>query len=144
MLPTKSRQFITIFCLLAGLLLTAAAQGTTAFTYQGRLNDAGQPANGVYDLQFALYDANTAGNQIGANVTVEDVAVTNGVFTVQLDFGAAAFGDTARHLEISVRPGASTGSFTTLTPRSPFTPTRLTLSAAKTPPLLTTRRNSMA
>lgn len=32
-------------------LSTAQAQGT-AFTYQGRLDDAGSPANGVYDLRF--------------------------------------------------------------------------------------------
>ena len=33
----------------------ALAQGT-AFTYQGRLNDAAGPANGNYDMQFKLYD----------------------------------------------------------------------------------------
>jgi hypothetical protein len=37
----------------------ALAQGT-AFTYQGRLNVSGSPANASYDFQFALYDAATA------------------------------------------------------------------------------------
>ena len=123
-------QLVTIslaLCLLAG---HAFAQGATAFTYQGRLQDAGQPANGVYDLQFALYDADASGNQIGANVTLEDVAVVNGVFTAQLDFGAAAFDGGARFLAIAVRPGASTGSFTPLTPRSPFTPTPYAIRSA--------------
>ena len=36
-------------------LSTAFAQGIgTAFTYQGRLNASGQPANGLYDLRFRL------------------------------------------------------------------------------------------
>src|SRR5690606_10300057 len=35
------------------------------FTYQGRLTQNGMPANGEYDLEFALYDAETGGNEIG-------------------------------------------------------------------------------
>ena len=34
---------------------------TTAFTYQGKLVDAGSPANGQYDLQFKLFDTLTLG-----------------------------------------------------------------------------------
>ena len=34
---------------------------TTAFTYQGKLTDAGNPANGNYDLQFKLFDTPTVG-----------------------------------------------------------------------------------
>ena len=37
-------------------LSNALAQGT-AFTYQGQLNSNGGPANGIYDLQFAIYDS---------------------------------------------------------------------------------------
>ncbi|HEX3716605.1 MAG TPA: hypothetical protein VH595_01445 [Verrucomicrobiae bacterium] len=33
-----------------------AAQGTV-FSYQGQLMTAGAPANGIYDLEFYLYDA---------------------------------------------------------------------------------------
>ena len=40
----------------------------TAFTYQGRLADGGNPANGVYDFQFELYDAETNGVQVGSPV----------------------------------------------------------------------------
>ena len=47
--------FITVV-LLAGLH-QAAAQGTTAFTYQGQLHDTGTNANGNYTMIFALYDA---------------------------------------------------------------------------------------
>jgi hypothetical protein len=50
-----------------GLLLcagTAFAQ-VTAFTYQGKLTDGGTPANGNYDLQFALWDSAASGTRIG-------------------------------------------------------------------------------
>lgn len=93
----------------------------TAFTYQGRLTDGGSPADGAYDLSFALYDASSGGSQVGSTLTENDVPVTDGLFTVQLDFGSGAFTGEARFLEIGVRPGASGGAFTTLSPRQPLT-----------------------
>ncbi len=116
----------TLFCLLCGAA-SASAQ-TTSFTYQGRLSDGSTPASGVYDMKFRLYDS--GGNPQGApdTVTLDNpgVQVTNGVFTVQLDFGAGAFDGTARLLEISVRPhSADPGSpaYTTLSPRQQITST---------------------
>jgi hypothetical protein len=103
----------------------ALSAGTTAFTYQGRLTDAGAAAEGQYDLRFALYDAAEGGTQQGgAAVVREGVAVTRGVFTVTLDFGAEVFNGSARFLEIAVRPGAASGDdpFTALAPRQPLTP----------------------
>src|SRR5207249_1275486 len=85
--------------------------------------DGGNPAAGPYDLQFTLFNAVTNGSVIGMTNTLADVPVTNGLFTITLDFGASAFGGDARWLEIGARPGASTGSFTTLAPRQPLTPT---------------------
>ena len=65
---------------------TALAQGT-AFTYQGRLFDGANPANGNYDLRFGLYDALTAGTQQGSLLTNATTTVSNGLFTITLDFG---------------------------------------------------------
>ncbi len=96
-----------------------AALGT-AFTYQGRLTDNGSPADGTYDFQFTLYDAATGGNVVGSAVTLDNISVSDGLFTVQLDFGANAFDGNARWLEIAVRPGSSTGSYTSLAPRQPL------------------------
>jgi len=93
----------------------------TAFTYQGRLNDGGDMANGTYDFEFRLYDADTGGSPIGT-VPVDDKEVTDGLFTVELDFGSGAFTGDARWLEIGVRPGSSTGAYTTLDQRQPLTP----------------------
>ncbi len=94
-----------------------------AFTYQGRLTDNAAPANGSYDIRFILWDAETGGAQVGViTETKENVNVLNGLFTVELGFGAGAFNGDARWLEIAVRPGASTGNFTVLSPRQPVTP----------------------
>jgi hypothetical protein len=95
----------------------------TAFTYQGRFNAGGSPANGAYDFEFRLFDAATAGNQVGSTVTKGDLAVADGYFTTTLDFGAGRFTGDARWLQIAVRPGAETGAYTTLTPRHELTPT---------------------
>lgn len=102
-------------------LSTGFAQGT-AFTYQGRLEVNGSPANGSYDLQFALFDAATNGNQIGSTLTNTAVAVTNGLFTTQLDFGNA-FGGGAPWLEIGARTNGSENVFTVLSPLQPIQPT---------------------
>lgn len=117
----------TTLLLLLALWLTslaASAQGPTAFTYQGRLTDAGQPATGSYDLQFTLYDAASNGAILAGPLTIEDLAVTGGVFTTSLDFGSNVFTAAGeRFLEIAVRPGADTGSFTPLAPRQRLTAT---------------------
>ena len=94
------------------------AQGT-AFSYQGKLSDGGSPATGTYDFQVAIYDAVSGGNGVGSVLTVEDVAVTGGLFTLYPDFGGGVFTGSARWLEVAVRAGNSTGGFTTLTPRQP-------------------------
>jgi hypothetical protein len=99
------------------------ASPTTSFTYQGRLLDDGQPADGAYDLRFIMYDAESGGSQVGGTVLQEDVSVSAGLFTVVLNFGSNAFTGGARYLEIAVRPGDSTGTFAVLSPRRPVTPT---------------------
>ena len=99
--------------------LSAAPLGT-AFTYQGRLNDGASPASGVYDLRFAVYDADERGTQIGPAITNSSVMVADGLFTVLLDFGSVFDGD-ARWLEVSVRTNGG-GRFTPLSPLQPLSP----------------------
>lgn len=112
-------------CLLTLFLVLLGARGAplgTAFSYQGRLTDGGNPANGAYDLQLILYGADIGGSQVGNILTNENVTVSNGLFTTELDFGANIFTGDVRWLEIGVRPGSSTGSFTPLSPRQQLTP----------------------
>ena len=98
----------------------ARAQGT-AFTYQGKVTDSGSPANGSYDMQFKLFDL-SGGTQQGSTLSVTNVTVTAGIFTVQLDFGVCAtcFDGSARYLEIAVKK-TTDSSYTTLSPRQPIT-----------------------
>jgi hypothetical protein len=99
---------------------TAKAQGT-AFTYQGRLNAGGSPANGSYDMTFSLFGASTGGRQAGNTLTYTAVGVTNGLFTATLDFGAGVFTGANLWLDISVRTNGG-GAFSELVPRQPLTP----------------------
>ena len=101
--------------------LAQTPQGTS-FTYQGRLGDGGTPADGAFDFQFILYDAAVGGSQIGPILTRDDVAVTTGLFTVSLDFGNV-FGANRRWLDVSVRLGASAGTYTPIVPRQELTAT---------------------
>lgn len=71
------------------------------FTYQGRLQQDGHPANGSYDLAFALYDAAEGGTMVGQEQTEPQFPVTDGVFTVDLSFPAAFDGE-QRWLEVRV------------------------------------------
>ena len=105
----------------------APAQGT-AFTYQGQLQDSGSPANGAYDLTFALFSANLLGSQLGGTLTNTATPVTNGLFTVTLDFGAN-FPGADRWLEIGVSTNGA-GGFSTLTPRQPLLPAPYAITAA--------------
>ncbi len=99
---------------------TVYAQGT-AFTYQGQLNDSGSPASGTYSLTFTLFKTNTSGVPIAGPVTNNAVAVTNGLFTVLIDFGPGTFTGETNWLEIGVETNG-VSSFTTLAPRQRLTP----------------------
>ncbi|MCA9256968.1 MAG: hypothetical protein KDA33_15070, partial [Phycisphaerales bacterium] len=104
----------------------AAPLGST-WTYQGRITDGGVPLNDTADFRFSLWDAEGAGDppsggsQLGATMTITNVMVVDGVFTVQLDFGAAVFNGDERWLQIGVRSPAGAGAYTTLSPRQSLT-----------------------
>jgi photosystem II stability/assembly factor-like uncharacterized protein len=117
-----TRKFICIFAMLLSLVEISSAQGT-AFNYQGQLYDNGGVANGTYDLRFWVYDStNNPGTIIAGPVTNSAVFVTNGLFTIQTDFGSGVFNGFDRWLQIAVRTnGAAT--FTNLSPRQKITPT---------------------
>jgi hypothetical protein len=106
----------------------AFAQGT-AFTYQGQLGAAGGPAGGTFDLTFALYDSLTLGTQQGNTITNNATPISNGLFTVTLDFGPGIFTGAGRWLQIGVRTNGG-GAFAPLTPRQQVTSTPYAIQAA--------------
>jgi hypothetical protein len=91
----------------------------SGFTYQGELKNVNGPVNATCAFQFALYDAASCGAQVGATLS-QSVRVADGLFTIQLDFGAGSFNGKTHWLQIAVRCPGDTG-FTLLTPRQQLT-----------------------
>lgn len=93
-----------------------AAEGAPAapqlpdFTYQGQLQQNGQPASGNFTLTFALFDAASGGSQVGATITENSFPITGGLFTVSLSF-PGVFTGTQLWLQVGVNG-------TPLTPRT--------------------------
>ena len=125
----KSAKILTILVVALGLIVcqvkvSEAAPMGTAFTYQGHLYDNNNVADGLYDFQFKLYDANSGGSKIGGDINEPDLDVIDGYFTVELDFGGV-FDGNAVWLEIGVRPGEleDPNVYAVLEPRQEVTPT---------------------
>ena len=118
---TTLSAIVFVTAALIWLAPVVSAQGN-AFSFQGRLNDGTNPANGSYDLQFRLYDAIAGGTQIGAVVARPNTTLINGVFSVALDFGATAFNNpNSIFIEIAVRPNGNPNAYTILGPRQQLT-----------------------
>ncbi len=108
------------------LALAARAQ-TTAFTYQGQLISSNGAATGSYDFRFRIFDANS--NVVAGPLTNAPVGVTNGLFTVTLNFGATIFDGSDRWLQIAVRAFGDTNAYTALSPLQQITSTPYTIRA---------------
>ena len=102
--------------LLAFLCVQSARAQTTAFTYQGKLNESGVAAGGSFQMQFALFDSLGGAGQVGSTIADVPVVVTQGIFSVGLDFGSSALSGANRWLEIAVRRNSGE-SYSTLSPR---------------------------
>ena len=126
MYDSKIKNYVMWALVLSIFALSVSAQ-TTEFTYQGKLVDNSVPATANYDFEFRLWDAVTGGSSLGLEGK-SNVAVTNGSFTANLDFGNRFTGP-PRWLEISVKP-AGGGSFTTLVPRQPVTSSPYSIKSA--------------
>jgi hypothetical protein len=127
----KTKQLLgslLVLLALSSAVHQAVAQGT-AFTYQGRLDTSGNPANGTYDFRLTIYDAAINANAVGPALTAAATPVSNGLFSVLLDFGAGVFDGNPRWLGIEVRTNGA-GAFTPLAPRQPLTPAPYALHAA--------------
>ena len=108
-------------------LSTALAQDT-AFTYQGRLNVNGVPANGSYEFSYWLFAVRSGGSAIAGPLANAPIGVTNGLFTVTLDFGNV-FPGADRWLQIAVRTNGG-GPFSILSPRQRLTSAPYAIQAA--------------
>lgn len=122
---TLLRSFAASF---VALVSVAHGQGT-AFTYQGRLLDAGSPASGLYDIKCSVFDSDIVTALLVAGpVTNSSVWASNGLFTITLDFGGSVFDGPSRWLEIAVRTNGA-GTFSALSPRQRVAPTPYAITA---------------
>src|SRR5258705_154971 len=106
------------------------SQGT-AFKYQGSLTRSNAPATGLYSIRFALYDSLSGGSLVGTPITNSPVPVTNGLFTVTLDYGSGIFTGPSRWLEIGVKSNGVGGAHDLLTPRQALLPTPYSIFSAR-------------
>jgi hypothetical protein len=98
------------------------------FTYQGRLSEGGGPATGRYDLRFRLFLVPSGGLPVGYVLTFNAHSVSNGLFTVPLDFGTNIFDGTPYWLETAVKSNGIP-AFNILAPRHPLVATPYALHA---------------
>lgn len=82
----------------------------TPITYQGQLSWDGEPVEGVVNLEFRLFNAPIDGEQVGPTLYADELILTNGLFSIELDFDNAITSDNSTWLEITV-------DGTTLNPR---------------------------
>ncbi len=112
----------TILLTVALAIARQLSAQSTAITYQGRLSAGGTPANGTYDLRFAVFDAVANGTAASGWLTNTAISLSAGELTVTLDFGAGVFSGAPRWLEIGVRTNGSIAPYSILTPRQMITP----------------------
>jgi hypothetical protein len=75
-------------CVLAAVIALALASPialAARFTYEGRLDDLGQPADGRYDLKLSAYGDAAQGALLAAPVTFEGVEVREGRFRIDVE-----------------------------------------------------------
>ena len=98
---------LTSLALCCSIGLAHAGSGTigevsSAFTYQGRITYKGAALDGPADITFTLFNSPTAGQMVGAPVSVDGYPVDHGLVAIDLDFGANAFSAQARWIEVRV------------------------------------------
>lgn len=122
---SNTKRFIRVATMVAVAGLLTAAHDVHAaqpISYQGELKWQGVPLDGSRDMKFRLFNAETGGTQVGPDLSANAVALTQGRFSVHLDFGTAPYNGQQLWLEISVSDGQSGPPFTTLSPRQSVTP----------------------
>jgi len=101
--------------------VTIAGVVASTISYQGTLtDDAGNPLDGTYTMQFQLYDAQSGGTLLWDS-GAQSVQVVNGLFNVELAVDQSDFNGQELWLEVTV--GAET-----LTPRQEVLPVPYALS----------------
>jgi hypothetical protein len=97
------------------LAFAAPAALAASFTYEGRLDDLGQPANGRYDLKLSAYGDAGHGTTLAAPITFEGVEVIDGRFRLDVELPQVKADQV--WLEVAVR-GSGEPSFSAIPGRT--------------------------
>lgn len=116
--PSMLRHLLVVATVAVAITANAYAE---TFTYHGSLQEAGEPANGRYDLQLSLYSSASGGKRIAGPVTLYGVGVSGGAFSTDVDFGPSAALAAPAWLEVAVKSADGT-DFVTLEQRSEVAP----------------------
>lgn len=106
---------------LPAILGLACAHPADAFTYQGYLEQGGQPAAGTFTIAASLFAESSGSDPVTPPIVLGGITTLDGRFSVELDFPSTAFDGSPRWLEISVGAQGSPG-LTTLAPRQALSP----------------------
>ena len=117
-----------LVCLLAMPTVSLAGPAGGDFTYRGQLIDNGVPADGNYDIEFALYAHASGGLPIDV-IRSDATELRNGVIDAPLDFIGVAADGSGQWVEVRMRKAGTSEAYATLTPRQP-------LNAASAPPVI--------
>jgi hypothetical protein len=80
---------------------TSRAAVTSTFTYQGVLEENGQPVDGNRQMTFTLYSDDTCSTMVGSSI-MQTVTVNDSLFAVQLGFAGDLFNGQALWLQTQV------------------------------------------
>ncbi len=116
----KVQKLALVSCVWPVMSAQAGSAGGQGFSYQGQLKQDGIPYSGSADMRFSLFDV-VNHTLLETTVSVTDVNVVNGLFTVTLDFGdgVSVFDGRDWELLVAVRvphDPTNTAPFTNLAP----------------------------
>jgi hypothetical protein len=100
--------------------MAGRAQLSPEWTYQGRLTQGGEAAQGLYDMRFTLYPAAADGLPVGTPAVLSGVPVADGLFEARLNLAPPVWDGSPLWLQIEVRPAGSETDYVALQPRQPL------------------------
>lgn len=111
---------LILILFLVSTTINAQTPLSNTFTYQGELKMNNALANGSFDFEFKIFNVANNGTVL-ETVLIQDVNVTNGIFTTPITLTQDLFTGNKIWLSIGVRDGTSTGAFDALFPRQEVT-----------------------
>jgi hypothetical protein len=100
-MPHRSDPRVPSLVLWAAFLTLAGPAEATRFSWEGRLDDGGRPANGRYDLRVTAFAHELHGASLSMPATLDGVEVRDGRFRVEFDLPQVASDQV--WLEVGVR-----------------------------------------